>query len=413
MAVAGALIWISAVVLRLEQAEIHARAEADHEASLQRALWRLDSWLSVFLARESARPYTDYLPLEPAGSAGSPLRLATAGGVAPSPLRNLESDYIELHFHADPVTGISSPQLSGAPEGGTRHEAWRRLLPYLDLNRIRDRVVVAESLPTTKLANAARPGAPGAGAMPEDAGVRTDFEARVSCTVPPAPGETCSSGICGGDVQAAGIIVDVGPLIPLWLVDPATGTDYELVFVRRLEALGKEFLQGFFGDWPRLEERLLAEILELVPGAELIRVSPGSVPVEPRRRYLANLPAQLVAGAAPSPAAPGASSARVILGLAWLMTIGAALTIGITLHKSIELGERRKRFVSSVTHELRTPLTTFRMYSDLERRTRGRSRPTSRSSGRSYATWWTTPPNTPGTADPRQFTCSPTSRTAR
>jgi signal transduction histidine kinase len=47
------------------------------------------------------------------------------------------------------------------------------------------------------------------------------------------------------------------------------------------------------------------------------------------------------------------------------MTIGAALTIGITLHKSIELGDRRKRFVSSVTHEMRTPLTTFRMYSEM------------------------------------------------
>ena len=114
-----------------------------------------------------------------------------------------------------------------------------------------------------------------------------------------------------------------------------------------------------------LRERLRTEIRELVPGAELVRVSPDTVPVDPRGRYLANIPAQLVAGAAPVPPGSGLTPVRVTLGLAWLLTALAAVMIGVTLHKSIELGERRRRFVSAVTHELRTPLTTFRMYSEM------------------------------------------------
>jgi len=43
----------------------------------------------------------------------------------------------------------------------------------------------------------------------------------------------------------------------------------------------------------------------------------------------------------------------------------AAVAVGATLRKSIDLGERRRRFVSAVTHELRTPLTTFQMYSEM------------------------------------------------
>jgi signal transduction histidine kinase len=41
------------------------------------------------------------------------------------------------------------------------------------------------------------------------------------------------------------------------------------------------------------------------------------------------------------------------------------VAVGATLRKSIDLGERRRRFVSAVTHELRTPLTTFQMYTEM------------------------------------------------
>jgi signal transduction histidine kinase len=53
------------------------------------------------------------------------------------------------------------------------------------------------------------------------------------------------------------------------------------------------------------------------------------------------------------------------LGLAWLLALVASLAVGITLYESVQLSERRRRFVSAVTHELRTPLTTFKLYSEM------------------------------------------------
>ena len=102
----------------------------------------------------------------------------------------------------------------------TRRRAWNRLRPYLDLNSLRNGVTSAESLTTTKLASAVSQGrypTDDKSGLSDVVGARTEFDARVSCTVPPAP----------GNEQAAGISVNVGPLIPQWLANPATGTDYE------------------------------------------------------------------------------------------------------------------------------------------------------------------------------------------
>ena len=54
-AVTVAMGWVTVVTLQLERAEIHSSAEARHQEKLQSALWRMDSWLSVFLGREAAR----------------------------------------------------------------------------------------------------------------------------------------------------------------------------------------------------------------------------------------------------------------------------------------------------------------------------------------------------------------------
>jgi signal transduction histidine kinase len=51
--------------------------------------------------------------------------------------------------------------------------------------------------------------------------------------------------------------------------------------------------------------------------------------------------------------------------MTWLAVLGAVLAIGVVLRTSMELGDRRGRFVSAVTHELRTPLTTFCLYTEM------------------------------------------------
>src|SRR5690606_23556726 len=48
--------------------------------------------------------------------------------------------------------------------------------------------------------------------------------------------------------------------------------------------------------------------------------------------------------------------------IAVLVAVGA---IGLVLRASMDLSDRRGRFVSAVTHELRTPLTTFCLYTEM------------------------------------------------
>ena len=120
-------------------------------------------------------------------------------------------------------------------------------------------------------------------------------------------------------------------------------------------------LNGLWLDSAALETRLLAEVKDLLPNADLI-------PAESRSDdglVLASFPMRLKPGAL-STAAPGFSlpiAVSLVAGwLAVLVAIVAAsgLVVGIML-----LSERRASFVSAVTHELRTPLTTFRLYSDM------------------------------------------------
>lgn len=336
-AVIVAMGWVTVVTLQLELAEIHSSAEARHQEKLQSALWRMDSWLSVFLGREAARPYSDYLP----DVEGETVRI--------SPLSALESDYIPLHFQLD-ANDLTSPQVPSSLAGMVPKQLeLDRVSEYVDLERVRTGVALAESLETTNLADLSMP----SDSRPE--AERTEYDARVSCTVPPAPGSAWKDGIR----------VEVGTLVPLWLPNLHDPERYELIVVRRVGIGEGKLYQGFVVDWPTLRESLLNEARDLLAEAELVRVLPKSSELEFAGRYLANLPVALIAPAPAPPASVGLTPARTTLGLAWLLAIVAVTAVGITLHKSVELGERRRRFVAAVTHELRTPLTTFKMYSEM------------------------------------------------
>ena len=83
LVVAAALVWTSAVVIRLERSELSARAETEYQESLRLAMWRMDSWLSLFLARESAGP----------------------------PAHDVDSDLVLLSFDVDRRGVTTSPKL--------------------------------------------------------------------------------------------------------------------------------------------------------------------------------------------------------------------------------------------------------------------------------------------------------------
>ncbi|RLE22092.1 MAG: hypothetical protein DRJ50_08185, partial [Actinobacteria bacterium] len=202
LGIAVALAWVSVVAVRLERAELLARSESEHRESIRFALWRMDSWLSMFVGREAARPYSDYLP-------------SALGGASPSPLLTLRSDYAPLHFQLD-ASGLTSPQVSSEsawmpsaaapkrlPGGFARRNRLSSLRSYLDLGYVQARIAAAESLSTTRLADLSMPSHDPSTAVPP----RTEFEARASCTVPTAAGTALQDGVSVG----------VGPLIPLWL----------------------------------------------------------------------------------------------------------------------------------------------------------------------------------------------------
>jgi signal transduction histidine kinase len=303
--VALALIWTTQVVIDLEHRESHARAETDYQQSLRLAMWRMDSWLAVLFAREAARPGTDYL------------------------LPNLDSDYIELHFQIDADSRLAS--------GQDRLEDWRG---HLDPTAVHAAISAADSLVDTRLAD------------PEQDSTQllkteNEFDARVACSVPRPPGED----LAGRQVVA-------------WLDPPVPANEPALTFLRRTESDGSKKVQGFILDWPLLHDRLLLEIRDLFPDARLERVATKGT-VDPLGLTLANIPVMIIAAAQPVAQTTRFTAGRTALTVAWLAAIAAGIAVGVTLRKSIDLGERRRRFVSAVTHELRTPLTTFQMYSEM------------------------------------------------
>ncbi len=169
------------------------------------------------------------------------------------------------------------------------------------------------------------------------------------------------------DDPAAHIIT--GPFEPFWRTDPSSGRR-ELLFMRNVTVNDRSITQGFWIDWPRLRDALIARINDLLPAATLEPVSQSRLvnaadsPAD-SGELLASIPARLIPSQLPESAAAPASTLRLTLGVTWAAAVTAMLAIGLVLRASMAMSERRGRFVSAVTHELRTPMTTFCLYSQM------------------------------------------------
>lgn len=159
-------------------------------------------------------------------------------------------------------------------------------------------------------------------------------------------------------------VVTTSVMKPLWI-----GKD--LVLVRAVSRDAPVFAQGALLDWPLLKKRLLSEVGDLLPNADLMPASVrlgdalNDVASEPDTRLLASLPVRLVTGDLSPSTTVGWSPVRSSLLIAWLAIALASAAVAIMLRGVLTLSERRAAFVSAVTHELRTPLTTFRMYAEM------------------------------------------------
>ena len=189
-------------------------------------------------------------------------------------------------------------------------------------------------------------------------------------------GAPINLGAPAGALDGSSEVV-TGPMTPVWLVGESGG-EPELVLVRTVRTHGRESFQGVWLDWPALREHLVASVRDLLPeaglspdlrtaaGGSLVRpVADVTIPTPGGGEMLAGVPALLRSGGVAMATGAMPSATLVVLLVAWGAVLAAVVAIGLVLRASIQLSERRGRFVSAVTHELRTPLTTFCMYSQM------------------------------------------------
>jgi signal transduction histidine kinase len=166
------------------------------------------------------------------------------------------------------------------------------------------------------------------------------------------PGETPEQG------------VEQGPLKPRWCINLRTGAP-ELLIERTVRAQDGVRTQGFWMDWPALRNRLLAVSSDLLPAADLLPLTGPGAESAPSALRLASIPVLLAPGSPTVLPAAWLTPTHTTLGVTWLAVLAAIVAIALVLRASMELGDRRGRFVSAVTHELRTPLTTFCLYTEM------------------------------------------------
>ena len=377
-----ALVWVTVMVVRLEQAEVDARARADHQEALRLALWRMDSWLAPLLGREAARPYFDYQPFYPEQRPYTTLLSPIEPGevLAPSPLLAFQSEYFTLHYQIAPDGTITSPQ---APVGSFRDRAEGTYLTgeQLEFNRealdevsnvlnpaqVAQCVSVAEAQDQSNAGRwKAEPQVEVAQADPSKGWSRgqKEFIARRDAYQQSQKLniEQLGKEAAKIDVGAPDSAIDVGSLVPFWASGDGTP---RLMFTRRIRVNGASYYQGFASDWPKLRQALLGQIADLFPTASLLPVLDQPAATDPAGSMLATIPVALEVPAPVTKAAATLSPVKGTLALAWLAVLAGIAAVAVTLRASIAFGQKRSRFASAVTHELRTPLTTFQMYSEM------------------------------------------------
>jgi len=427
LACAG-LGWLSFVLLDFEQEKLEARAEAQREETVRLALTRMDSWIAPLLARESARPYFEYLAFVPHDRAYTRLlnRIQPGEVYSPSPLLTFASRYFPLHFLVDAAGDWSSPQVpSGnqldlAQAGMVNPEsitAKQSLLVELRGRLPLETAVTAMGCVATDWNNALV-------ALPDESATNpaqviaeanqqgwevteqkgelqarmegSDYQRRVLKNFnvvnglnddveevrklgqewmqqqrSPGPNpqvqrltESPQTGWYALDGQSESKALELGPFLPVWLPDASPKERVQLCFLRNVKVGETPFVQGFAAHWPSLREMMLLEISDLFPGCEP-RLEPRASSEGEEGRRLAAIPAELVIASPPAPEVTGMTPARTTVSLLWFAALATLVGLGFSLRAGLAYADRRTRFASSVTHELRTPLTTFRMYTEM------------------------------------------------
>ena len=313
---AAALVWIVRTTLRLEEAQAEALRLATQEEKVRLALWRLDSALAAVLGRENALPAEQFPrggPGESEASLFTRHRFETAPGEGGVLIEELAAALAQTPTLPEPPPAPPAPPpeyLAAKPEPDPG-DSWEELQNALNLNEFRQRSKTAESQNALLGTGGPQPAPPGR--------VETTFQ-------------------------------------PVWVGEG-------LYLVRRVRRGGDVRLQGIRIDWPEMRAWLLGEVLDLLPGADLLPVARGER-IDPGR-HLAFVPLRLSPGPIPSPPVFEWTPVRMTVAVASGAIVLTVAAMALLLLGSLSQSRRRADFVSAVTHELRTPLTTFRMYTEM------------------------------------------------
>jgi signal transduction histidine kinase len=410
LAVLEGLGWVTWQALRAERREQQARAGASFQESVRLALWRMESQATPIIAQEAARPYFEYHSFYPAERAYNRMwqEVEKNEFLVPSPLLESSGQCIRLHFQVEPDGTITSPQ---APTGNMLDLAESQYVDseFLVLasqmlgeltGMLKD---VSWTIPPEpqRVHRERKPGIPEEAAAPQiqqlqadaaqgreaDKDLQARQQAYEIANTPNEPSrrsrvEAAKSGSSKAEVPpppapavpapaASDEASRVAPKLKTFQapgrapMDVEQGNFQPLLFQRTVRVQGIPTVQGFWMDWPTLRSRLLGAVTDLLPDARLRPITSGTPDATPGLLRLASLPLELIPGPAPSVAGALVSPTHTTLVVTWLAVLGAIVAIAVVLRTSMELGDRRGRFVSAVTHELRTPLTTFCLYSEM------------------------------------------------
>ncbi len=348
--VLGAMTWLTRGVLASEKERAGAEARADLEECTRLALWRMDATGAAIVAGENRHPPADYKP-------GSPAFLTSNDSLA------------KLHFELRESGKLTSPE--GA-ESQPKLKALRTLLAktpipgdeWSQLKCAADASETAWSLmpkdaPLEKATNASQRQPQSRAGNRSDQVYQSNFngaeKAQRAKTVEETVSNSSDTTVFESKQTADLPITELGPMRAVWI-----GGDLFLLrqFSTALSGTLEKGVQGVWLDHEILKQRLLTEVKDLLPRADLTPFTAAAQ--DPLA--LVSFPYRLARNEAAPPAASPLNKALLV---GWAAVILALLTASLLVHGVMRLSERRASFVSAVTHELRTPLTTFRLYSDM------------------------------------------------
>ena len=353
--VLGAMTWLTRGVLAAEKERAGAEARADLEECTRLALWRMDAAGAAIVAGENRHPPADY-------KAGSPAFLTTRDSLA------------KLHFELRENGRLTSPEITDAK---TKLAALRALLaknpiPGDEWSQLKCAAEASETAwslvpkdaPLEKLTNGSQRQSQSRGVNRVDQVYQSNFNGAEKAKRAKTVEETVAANQSVSDsaqqdpfaIQLGEPpLTELGPMRAVWI-----GGDLFLLrqFSTALSTTLEKGVQGVWLDHEILKQRLLSEVKDLLPRADLTPFTAAAQ--DPLA--LVSFPYRLARNEA-APPAPAPLNKPLLVG--WAAVILALLTATLLVHGVMRLSERRASFVSAVTHELRTPLTTFRLYSDM------------------------------------------------